>query len=612
MGTGDHRPQSGLQGPFRGLRVALTSGTIIVLFTVGLMGTEEMDILAQSLGFSRAQVEPPPTPATSHGDDPGPGLTLRDFEHHPDIVHARYFTARSDDSATEAAHTEVAGAFRELLSMYEFRQAVDDNFTARAYDVESGEVLAVTALESDREQYSQTGSAHWGSVDHKRRRMTRQLVDRLVEDGYLRDDIRVRWGRKNQVLEARTREYGYLEHEIRLARYLGLSLLATEIGTVETFNDDRLVSRVGARSRYQLMPAMLRARGVHHYRLRTRAGTQIDVREEWHPLITMQAAFLVARAYSNAVGHEIPGLSAYHTGPYNIFRVYRQYLTSKGGQFESATGVVNGYLWALTEGFEQVSSTSSFKNYSRGYIPTLYASLRAAEDLVIDTTATVFVEQLQLRSGESMFLSELLHNIDGADERLHWRSAADGSLYERFRQLNPHFNIPRASEAGTLPETGDVFLVATPASEEMPVRFFLPSGAAAELRSRGVEAIDYDAVVRYDRHTFDIVDEPLTIWDQLYADLVEDVQTFGFTFENRARLQQVVRHLEEAAAASPSLYRRTLRDVARLHERVWASDHFARLARVVPAARGRQRLPAQPPDIVANTPQDEFRPATTP
>ncbi|NNE47664.1 MAG: hypothetical protein HKN37_13500 [Rhodothermales bacterium] len=585
----------------RGIRIAGTAGAIVMLFTAGLMGSDALAVLAQTFGIEPVAIKAPGAPVERTDDVPVQGIVLTDLEHHPDVLHADYFRpADGDPSAVVPAG--IAQSFRQLLTMYKFRQAVDDNFTARAYSVESGDVLKVASLEEDREQFAATGSADWQIVDRKRRRLTSTLVDDLVTEGNVRNDIRVRWGRRNQVVEARDREASYLEHEIRLASHHGLSLLATEIGTVETFNNDRLVSRVGARSRYQMMPAMLRARGVHHYRLRTRAGTNLDVREEWHPMITMQAAFVVVRAYSNAVGHEIPGLSAYHTGPYNIFRVYREYLTSEGDQFGPSTNVVTGYLWALTDGFEQVSKKSSFKNYSRGYVLTLHASLRATEEMVADTTATIFAEQIQLQPGNSLFLSELLQHLDGSDERVAWRVARDESLYERFRIMNPHFKLPPERTTGSVPEGGDVFLVATATEQKETVRFFLPLGATAELMSRGVEAIDYDATIRYDRNTFDTTQEPHTVWDELYAALVEDVRTFGFTFENRARLAQIADHMEEAAMLSPSLYRQTMRDVVRLHERVWASDHFARLARVVPAARGRQRLEAQPPSLVTDEP----------
>ncbi len=597
MGTSSHQSARSSRPRSRDLRIGAISTVIIAVMTLGLMGSDALDLLAQTFGIVPQDVaQPAPTPTVA-AEPPVDGLRLRDLDIHPDVMHALYLQVPTD-STQAFVPVDIARSFHSLLSMYEFRQAIDDNFTARAYDIESGDVLAVTSLEEDRQTFAESGEADWRTVDRKRRDLTKALVDTLVEAGYLRDDIRVRWGRRDQVLEARNRETPFLEHEIRLARFFGLSLLASEIGTVETFNNDRLVSRVGARSRYQLMPAMLRARGVHHYRLRTRAGTQVDIREEWHPLIAMQASFIVARAYSNAVGHEIPGLSAYHTGPYNIFRVFREYLTAEGERFGPSTNVVGGFLWALTHGFERISSKSTFKNYSRGYVPTLYASLRATEDLVVDTTQTYFAEQIRLREGESLFLSELLAQLDGADERLQWRNAREASLYERFRQMNPHFDLPPSRTPGAVPEAGDVFLVSTTPDDGTTVRFFLPMGASLELRLRGVEEIDYDATIRYDRATFDNSDEPLTVWDRLYAGLVEDVRTFGFTFENRAQLARIVEHLEEAAAESPTLYRINIRDVARLHERVWASNHFDKLAQVVPAARGRLRLPAQPPDIV--------------
>src|SRR5690606_18549735 len=133
---------------------------------------------------------------------------------------------------------------------------------------------------------------------------TRRLVEKYAKKGIPKADITVKWGRKNQVLEARRNEAAFIEYEVRLARYLGLSLLATEIGTVETFNRDRLVSTVGARSRYQMMPYLLRQRGIHHYELANAAGKKVSVFEEWHPLLTMEPAMLTLRGYSNAVGHE--------------------------------------------------------------------------------------------------------------------------------------------------------------------------------------------------------------------------------------------------------------------------------------------------------------------
>ncbi|MBT8401500.1 MAG: hypothetical protein KJO98_13560 [Rhodothermia bacterium] len=591
---------SARSGRSNNLRIGIVSGLIITLFTAGMMAGDAMNLVAQSLGFrlpTPVPVEMPEPPA-DRNEPAAPGILPTELEIHPDRLHADYLSPSGPESLVPA---DVAEAFDALAEMYRRRQAVDDNFTVRAYNIDTGEVLGVYTLESERKQFEETGEASWRQIDRKRRSLTKDVVESLVESGVPRESITVRWGRKNQILEARQRENRYIEYEVQLARYFGLSLLATEIGTVETFNNDRLVSRVGARSRYQMMPAMLRARSIHHYRLRTRGGAEIRVNEEWNPMLTMESAFIVARAYANAVGHEIPGISAYHTGPYNIFKLYREFLTAEGENFDTRTNVVAGYLWGLTHGYEAISSRSTFKTYSRGYLPSLYGALRATETIPIDTTQTMLAELVSLKEGESMFLSQLLEKLDGADERLLWRVPEDLSLYDRFREMNPHFDIPPGPENGSVPEAGDVYLVSSAAEGREPVRFFLPLGALAELRHRNVDQIDFDSAVTFDHDRFKAPTEPATVWDRLYADLVEDVRRFGFTYENRARLTQIVDKIEALKEQNITPYRHALYEVARLHERVWASNHFDKLAKVVPAARGRQRLPVQPLDELAGT-----------
>ncbi len=585
----------------RQARIAVISSAIISLFTAGMMAGEAMNILAQTLGLNLT------APATEKVETRKPpadertvvsGIVPADLDIHPDRLHHDYLLAPlHEDADARLVAPEVARSFGTLAEMYRTRQAVDDNFTVRAYNKATGEVLGVYTLDDEKTAFEETGSAQWSAIDRKRRELTRSAVEELKAAGIPREEITVRWGRRDQIIEARRREDQYIEYEVRLARYLGLSLLATEIGTVETFNDDRLVSRVGARGRYQMMPAMLRARSIHHYRLRSRGGSEIAVKEEWHPLLTMEASFVVARAYANAVGHEIPGLSAYHTGPYNIFKVYREYLLAEGEHFDAATNVVGGYLWGLTQGYERVSSRSTFRRYSRSYVPSMYGAVRATEDIPIDTTMTMLTERVQLAHGESIFLSEILAALDGADERLTWRVDGRLSPYERFRVMNPHFDLPPALSAGAVPEKGDVYLVAVTPTGNIPVRFFLPLGAAAELRSREVRELDYDSVFRYDRSTF-LTPGEATVWDELYDELVADVRRFGFTFENRARLSQIVDQIEEAYRYAPTHHRQTRMEIARLHERVWASSQFDKLAMLVPAARGHQRLPVQPPEQV--------------
>src|SRR5690606_13580260 len=161
--------------------------------------------------------------------------------------------------------------------------------------------------------------------------------------GQPRGTVSARWGRANQVREARDAEAAYIVYEVGLARLLGLSLLSTEIGTVETFNEDTRVSSAGARGRDQMMPAVLRPHNINRYDLTTAAGNTISVAEEWHPLLTMEPAFATLRGYANAVGHEIPGLSAYHAGPGNIFRIYRLFMESPSRFVRGAT-VADAYI----------------------------------------------------------------------------------------------------------------------------------------------------------------------------------------------------------------------------------------------------------------------------
>ena len=598
------------------LRVAIISGVIIVFFVTGIMSSDALNLVAQTLGFrlpTPVKIELPPIEEPSAPDLSVPGIVPAELEIHPDHLFREYLGAPEDSADETLVRPEVVAAFNSLAEMYRHRQAVDDNFTVRAYRIDTGEVLGIYSLDDERSAYEESGEADWHQIDRKRTRLTKEVVEKLAAAGVPRRQITVRWGRRDQILEARERETRYIEYEVQLARYYGLSLLVTEIGTVETFNNDRLVSRVGARGRYQMMPAMLRARSINHYRLRTRAGTEIRVQEEWNPLLTMEATFIVARAYSNAVGHEIPGISAYHTGPYNIFKVYREFLTVEGDQHpEATTNVVGAYLWGLTHGYDTVRSQTTFRNYSRGYIPAIFGALRATESIPIDTTQTLLAELVRLKSGESMFLSQLLEHLDGADERLLWRVAEDQPLYERFREMNQHFDLPPALGNGSVPDDGDLFLVAATPKQDYPVQFFLPLGASAELRSREVDEIDYDRIVRFDHSTFEVRSEALTVWDQLYADLVEDVRNFGFTLENRARLAPIAEHIDELSRTDPSPFRTSLKEIVRLHERVWASNYFDMLAKVVPAASGRQRLSAQPPDQIVtddsgagSTPQAE-------
>lgn len=529
----------------------------------------------------------------------GAGLfAFEDLDLHPDVAFRPYTAGQvlSEDLSTSTA--EMIQQFRSLLELYAERQGTDDNFTIRVVDNRTNDLLEIYEFDDERQAYDNRPDGegwNWGRIDALRRTATRNLVQKYVDRGIPRGAVTVKWGRRNQVLEAREREAGFIEYEVRLARYLGLSLLATEIGTVETFNNDRLVSPVGARSRYQMMPYVLRQNNVHHYRIPTAAGNGIEVYEEWHPLLTMEPAFATAAGYKNAVGHEIPGISAYHTGPGNIYMVYRMFLTAEPSRFNAESTVMDAYMWAVTEGYDHVSRNSSFKSYSRGYVASAYGALRATESLPIDSTRTVEAVRVQLRSGERIFLSELLRVIESTGQEFDWGPDTDGlSLYDKFRSLNKHLTLPEASDDATgVAPNADLRLTAE--SQGVPVRFFLPLGTPSALQETGVDILDENASFTFSHDTFGRPNpSEVTIWDRQYQELVRDIAHFGFTNEYRQRLIYLVDRFEELADSRPTHYRRLQLEVIKTHERIWRSNVFDRLADVLQAARGSVRFEPRP------------------
>ncbi|MFB6273906.1 MAG: hypothetical protein ABEL51_13530 [Salinibacter sp.] len=439
----------------------------------------------------------PTSDATQGSASESSAPVLEELAAHPSSKLAPYFTPSA--SVASASNASVLRQFHDLLRQYVLQQTQDDNFTIRVIDRRSNEVLELFELTTLRAKYRRGTSLDWETVDERRSEAMKRLVDKYEARGVPLEDIIVRWGRANQVQAAHKRDRPYQTYERRLAQYLGLSLLATEIGTVETFNQDHLVSAAGARSRYQMLPWIMRKSGVTEYSLPTQSGSRVRVREEWHPLLVLEPAFLLLRGYVNAVGHEIPGLSAYHTGPGNIFKLYRQYYTA--GPLLPSSTVADAYAWAVTEGYDTVSHESSFGGDSRGYVPALYGALVARDDQRADPSPPLRAVRVQLKPGTSLSLRALLAPLDSPIRTFDWGPAADtvASTYGRFRALNPHFDLPAASD-GDIPEGGNVRLISS--VEGRAVQFFLPLGAPEVLRAAGIEALDSTATFRYDGSTY--------------------------------------------------------------------------------------------------------------
>jgi hypothetical protein len=312
----------------------------------------------------------------------------------------------------------------------------------------------------------------------------------------------------------------------------------------------------------------------------------------------MEPAFLLLRGYVNAVGHEIPGLSAYHTGPGNIYMLYRKYFTESDRYKPSAT-VADAYIWAVTEGFDTVREETSFGPFSRGYVPSLHGALNAQARRPIDRSETVRAARVQLKPGARLSLREMLTVLDTTARSLDWSSADDeSSTYARFRVLNKHFDLP-PSPSGGVPDAGNVDLVST--VDGKGVRFFLPLGAPTALREAGLDALDPDLTFRFDGSTYAPPTEAQrTRWDERYDALVRDIARFGFTPENRERLFRLHDKFEALAEETPSRDRRRQLDVIRTHRRIWRSNPWDELSDLTMKWTGRQSAPAQPPGKISS------------
>lgn len=541
--------------------------------------------------------EPVEVPASNEPAAPEPQestlFALVDLDNHPDELHGAYTAAPLISLEKHPVHEEHLSDFRDLLDIYVARQSNDDNFTVRVIDRRTSGLLERYTLEDLRQEYLETGEADWNAIDVLRANMSSRLIGKYRRRGVPMEDIMVKWGRLDQVKEARKRDEPFIAYEIRLSQMLNLSLLSTELGTVETFNDDTLISTVGARSRYQIMPYMLRRFGIYTYDLWTPSGATVTVNEDWHPLLTMEASFTIIKGYSNAVGHEIPGISAYHTGPFNIFKIYNMYLTNQQAMFNPSATVMDAYLWALTEGFEDVSASSGFRQYSRSYIPTAYGSLKGAELIPVDTARTELVERVQTIEGERLYLADLLATLKTFDARLDWgRAAADTSYYNRFKALNPHIVLPPAAGDSLVPDAGNVLLTTRRSSR--PVRFFLPQGASAMLESAGLTQLDPAHTFVFNHDTYTHTEAQVTVWDKQYEALIDDIKHFGFTNENRTRLYILAERFEKLYEADTSHYRYLQLQIINMHKNLWRTRYWSELAHNTAAAAGRVEVSTLP------------------
>ena len=481
-----------------------------------------------------------------------------------------------------ASYPESYRDFYDLLMIHTMRYGVDDNFTLRVFNRKTGEVLERYVLEAEKSKFLKSGTANWDTIDKKRRSTMKKLLDKHERNGHRRRDLTVTWGRLNQVFEARKRAEPYMTYALRLAQMHGLSALSTELSTVETFNQDWLVSRAGARGRYQFMPHYLRRFGIRRYSMKTTSGRTARVYEERHPLLTMEHAFEIMRAYANAVGHEIPGLSAYNTGVGNIFTLTRLYLMSERPNPDEST-VFDAYSWAVTDGFREVSRRSTFRRHSRAYLPSVHAAYRAVEHMAVDLNRTMRADLVTVRSGKRINLKDLLDHLEQMD--LDWSPWDDASSYEAFRRFNQHISLPEPGKDGAMPNNGN--LVIKNPSRKTAVRIFVPLGASKALEDAGVELFDNSLTRRFDDFTFQNPSETgeKSLLDWEYEALVDDIGGFGFTMENRERLVKINEQMAALAEERPTPYRNSQALIASMHNRLWSYGPWVKLEKAVSQTR---------------------------
>lgn len=589
-------------------RVEWLALTLIVVFGLFVFVVTRGDLVAQI-----ADPVPEPAPAAEVELDAGEEIAslfdspfaLADLDLHPDQRYSQYLAGAYIQSADSASNDVTLDDFRAQLDIYRKRMGVDDNFSIRVIDNRTAKTLEVYSLDAQKRRFQETGDVNWDQIDRLRRTSTNQLIRKWTARGIPKANISIRWGRANQVAEARERDAPYIEYEVRYARQLGMSLLPTEIGTVETFNQDWLVSSVGARSRYQMMPDILNLFDVHTYTVPAASGN-VQVREEMNPLLAMRSAFLLVRGYANAVGHEIPGVSAYHTGPGNIFHLYQTYLRAQAGEENLASkSVIDAYMWGVTDGFERVRKQSSFGPHSRGYVLSAYGALRAQDESEIDPARSVHAEMIQLKPGKTITLEALLTALEPHGSRLNWGPENDAdNLYTRFRKINPHFDIPVSGGEGpvSVPAAGNVTLRATADGE--PVRFFLPEGANDVLQRTGQDLIEPKTFFPFNDETYPDPNKSgqKTAYDRAYDRLVEDTARFGFSTANNRRLNALYSKFQELAREDPTPYRVAQLQIITIHRRVWGTRAFRDLAGTVQNVLGNRASSSAAAPAATTTP----------
>jgi hypothetical protein len=193
--------------------------------------------------------------------------------------------------------------------------------------------------------------------------------------------------------------------------------------------------------------------------------------------------------------------------------------------------------------------------------------------------------------------------LDGLEKHeLDWTPWEKGSIYESFVRFNQHITLPEAGPNGKMPNNGNLIL-ANPSSGRA-VRIFLPLGAAKALEEEGLNLFDGERTRLFNEFTFQdpgkTGEKSLLDWE--YEALVRDIGGFGFTMENRDRLEALSEQMQKLAEDRPTPYRKSQALIADMHRRLWSHGPWVKLERAVEQTRNvnEAELRQGPPPTPAN------------
>ena len=197
------------------IAVVATVLLLTMLVIAGFVYTGQAQSIVQHILESQEDAPEPDAPVPAPRESTLFALT--DLDNHPDFIHGEYTAAPLISLDDHLVHNQHLSDFRDLLGIYVSRQSMDDNFTVRVIDRRTSGLLERYTMENLSADYAATGVADWEAIDAMRGTWSSKLIGKYRRRGVPMEDIMIKWGRLDQVKEARVREEPFISYEIRLS-----------------------------------------------------------------------------------------------------------------------------------------------------------------------------------------------------------------------------------------------------------------------------------------------------------------------------------------------------------------------------------------------------------